>query len=90
MGAEVANELRGQSWDQRYEWVVKIKEQGNLLFKSEKYSDAIDVYMKALCGMDFSQYETLSSPQKQKERDLKVSKDLKAPVLNNIALCLNK
>ena len=54
MGAEVANELRGKSWDERYEWVVKVKEQGNVLFKGEKYSDAIDVYMKALCGMDFT------------------------------------
>ena len=54
MGSEVANELRGTTWEARSQWVNKVKEQGNQLFKEEKYTEAIDVYMKALCGMDFS------------------------------------
>lgn len=57
MGADVANELRGKSWDDRFAWILKVKDEGNLLFKGEKIAEAIDVYMKALCGMDFSSYD---------------------------------
>ena len=90
MGAQVANELRGKSYDDRFNWIMQVKDEGNKLFKEEKLDEAIDIYMKALCGLDFSSYEILESPQRQKEKDLKVSRDLKAPILNNIALCLNK
>ena len=55
-GAEVANELRGKSWDERYQWVGEAKERGNKKFKEEKYEAAIDEYMRALCGMDFTSY----------------------------------
>ena len=87
MGADVANELRGKSWDERYAWILKIKDEGNVLFKAEKIAEAIDVYMKALCGMDFSSYD---HGKDFKARELRVNKELKAPILNNIALCLNK
>jgi hypothetical protein len=33
-----------------------VKEKGNLLVKEDKYEAAIDEYMRALCGMDFSSY----------------------------------
>jgi hypothetical protein len=33
-----------------------VKEKGNLLVKDEKYEGAIDEYMRALCGMDFTSY----------------------------------
>lgn len=89
-GADVANELRGKTWDQRFQWVSEVKEQGNKFFKLDLHDNAIDTYMKALCGMDFSSYDLLPSVKDQKERDLRVSRDLKAPVLNNIALCLTK
>ena len=88
MGADVANELRGKSWDARFQWVSEIKEKGNKLFKEDKYDEAIDIYMKALCGMDFTSYET--SGQMEKAREVRVARELKAPVLNNIALCLLK
>jgi hypothetical protein len=55
----VANELRGKTWDARFTWVTEVKDQGNKMFKEEKYELAIDTYMRALCGMDFSSYETL-------------------------------
>jgi hypothetical protein len=59
MGAEVANDLRGKNWETRYSWITDVKMQGNNLFKEEKYEVAIDTYMKALCGMDFSSYALL-------------------------------
>jgi hypothetical protein len=85
MGAEVANELRGSSWDNRVQWINKVKETGNQQFKEEKYNEAIDTYMRALCGMDFSSYEQLADAKADKERELNVKRNLKAPVLNNIA-----
>ena len=88
MGAEVANELSGKNWDERYQWISQAKEKGNKLFKEEKHDSAIDEYMRALCGMDFSKYEDFAD--KQKERDTRVKKELKVPILNNIALCLIK
>lgn len=57
MGAEVANELRGKTWDDRFAWITDIKDRGNKLFKEEKYDSAIDTYMRSLCGMDFSSYD---------------------------------
>lgn len=63
VGAEVANELRGKTWDARFQWVSEAKEGGNQLFKTEKYDEAIDAYMRALCGLDFSSYDLLKSAQ---------------------------
>lgn len=90
MGAEVANQLRGRTWDDRTSWINKMKDVGNLQFKSEKYDEAIETYMKALCGMDFSQYQPLEDAKADKERELNVKRNLKAPILNNIAQCLIK
>lgn len=90
VGAEVANEMRGKTWEQRFSWISGVKDTGNQLFKKEKYDEAIDTYMRALCGMDFSQYDHLPNKQEDKERELRITRDLKAPILNNIALCLIK
>jgi len=89
-GAEVANELRGKSWEERYQWINQAKEKGNKMVKEEKIEAAIDEYMRALCGMDFSSYSIKEDNGEQKERDTRVKRELKAPILNNIALCLIK
>ena len=80
--------MRGKSWDDRYQWICQAKEKGNAMVKEEKFEAAIDEYMRALCAMDFSKYE--DAGDKQKDRDTKVKRELKAPILNNIALCLIK
>ena len=85
MGAEAANELRETDWEAHTEWENRFKEQGNVKFKEERYEEAIDSYMRALCGMDFSSYEHLQDAKADKERELNVKRNLKAPVLNNIA-----
>lgn len=46
--------------------------------------------MRALCGMDFSSYSIKENAKEQKELDTRVKRELKAPILNNIALCLIK
>jgi tetratricopeptide (TPR) repeat protein len=89
-GAEVANELRGKSWEERYQWINQAKEKGNKMVKEDKIEAAIDEYMRALCGMDFSSYSIKEDNGEQKERDTRVKRELKAPILNNIALCLIK
>lgn len=53
------------------------------MFKSKDYDKAIEAYMSGLCGLDFG--EKLSEEEKES-----VQKDLKAPILNNMALCLMK
>eukprot|EP00347_Sterkiella_histriomuscorum_P022036 403331911 len=83
MGTEVAAIIKGKSWDEQYDWVQSQKEEGNKLYKVEVFDQAIDAYMKALCGLDFGKDQT----EDQVDR---VSKDLKAPILNNIAMCLIK
>lgn len=82
MGGEVAEELKDASWDQRFAWIMKVKEEGNALVQQKDYEKSIDTYLKALCGLDFGK----QSPD-QEER---VNRELKAPILNNIALCLIK
>ena len=53
------------------------------MFRQLDYDKAIEVYMSALCGIDFG--DKLSEDDKES-----VVKDLKAPILNNIALCMMK
>ncbi len=60
------------------------------MVKEDKIEAAIDEYMRALCGMDFSSYSIKEDNGEQKERDTRVKRELKAPILNNIALCLIK
>eukprot|EP00349_Pseudokeronopsis_sp_Brazil_P009061 CAMPEP_0202972198 /NCGR_PEP_ID=MMETSP1396-20130829/34246_1 /ASSEMBLY_ACC=CAM_ASM_000872 /TAXON_ID= /ORGANISM="Pseudokeronopsis sp., Strain Brazil" /LENGTH=75 /DNA_ID=CAMNT_0049702341 /DNA_START=196 /DNA_END=423 /DNA_ORIENTATION=- len=60
------------------------KEEGNKKVKEGKLDDAIEVYLRSLCAFEFD-------PKSTKPEDLKaVNFDLKAPILNNLALCLMK
>lgn len=40
--------------------------------------------------MDFTSYQIKEDAGEQKEREIRVKRELKAPILNNIALCLIK
>jgi hypothetical protein len=37
MGLEANEELEGKTWDERFEWVTKLKDEGNKFFKEAKY-----------------------------------------------------
>ena len=77
---------------------------GNDLFKQDKFSEAIDEYMKCLCALDFKSCRGYLDPTTElpKERDKDLDKSLwisrerelmaqiqmKVPCLNNMAQCL--
>ena len=42
-----------QTFTERCKWVESQRQQGNSLFKQEKFPEAIDEYMKCLCALDF-------------------------------------
>ena len=51
---ELAGHIKGSeldSWEARFEWVTKLKEAGNALFKGSEYQQAIDQYLRAYCGV---------------------------------------
>jgi hypothetical protein len=75
--------LKGYTFEQRYDWINNKKEEGNKHFKAKEYDKAIEVYTSALCGFDFG--NNLNEDDKES-----VNKDLMAPILNNMALCLMK
>lgn len=81
MGARASAELKDATFDERWNWIVARKDEGNAEYKNKEYEGAIDGYLLALCGLGFD--KSISQDQKEK-----VDKELKLPVLNNMALCL--
>jgi len=75
-------ELKAHSYEQRCNWISDMKDKGNLLYKEASYDEAIDTYMKALCGFEFKK-----STLKKSELTYIDSK-LKLPILNNMSLSL--
>lgn len=53
MGTDVATLLKGKTWEEKFNWVNSQKDEGNVLFKQQIFDQAIDAYLKALCGLDF-------------------------------------
>ena len=82
MAALVAAEVKGMDYETKFQWVKDEKEKGNQMFKDKKYSEASDQYLRSLCGMEFK------DKANDEEVKKKVNLDLKAPVLNNLSLCL--
>lgn len=59
-----------------------MKNKGNQSFKESNYDDAIDVYIRALCGFEFNK-------TKLKSEELSyIDNKLKLPILNNMSLSL--
>ncbi len=42
---------KNSPWESRFEWVTQTKEEGNTLFKEGRYEEAIDIYLRAYCGI---------------------------------------
>ena len=51
---EVTEELKSHSFEQRCNWIMEMKEKGNSTFKESTYEDAIEIFMRALCGFEFN------------------------------------
>jgi len=82
MGVDAANEIAGKSFDEKCQWIESNKQIGNNLVKENKLEEALDAYLKSLCGFSFK--EDGVSKETIHEKDV----ELKVPILNNMALCL--
>ena len=54
---EVDKLLSTYGYHERFEWILKKKDEGNEAFKTCQHFKAIDIYIQALCAMDFSRKE---------------------------------
>ena len=53
MAREVTDAIFMQTFGERVNWIESQRKKGNEKFKEEKYTEAIDEYMKCLCALDF-------------------------------------
>ena len=51
--SKINEELKDYTFDQRYQWVKKHKDEGNQLYKEKLYGQALDKYLNALYGLNF-------------------------------------
>jgi hypothetical protein len=84
MGQDAANELKDATYEKRCAWILVKKDEGNTLFKDDKFLEATDKYMLSLCGFGFDKKALSSEQFEYTENSLKVS------ILNNIGMCLMK
>ena len=53
LATSVANECSGQSFTERIKWISEKRQEGNKLYKENKYEDALNLYITTLCALDF-------------------------------------
>lgn len=87
MAVETANEVTGQTFHERVQWVDKQKKLGNKFVEDGKLDEALQEYTKCLCALDFG---TCRGAKPTEEQQTMVDKDIKLSILNNMALCLNR
>jgi len=71
--------LKEYSWEEKFEWVHQKKLKGNRFFNRKKFDDAIQIYLEALMGLDFT------CPEENKKR---MQCELQIPCLLNMAICM--
>ena len=59
-----------------------MKSKGNQVFLESNYDDAIEIYIKALCGFEFNKSKL------KKDELTYIDNKLKLPILNNMSLSL--
>ena len=74
MARDVVEQIFGQTFPERIKWIEDQRKAGNELFKQDKFTEAIDEYMKCLCALDFKScrgYVDATTEQvSDKDRDL--------------------
>ena len=70
--------LQDYSYEDRFAWILRKKEEGSQLCKDQKYKEAIDIWMQAMCGYEFGKYK--------KDKKTETESQLKIPIVNNMAL----
>ncbi len=73
-----SEELFGKSREEKLEWSRQKRERGNDLYKERKYSQALDMYITSLAGLDFGSGE---------EQKVEATTTIQIPVLCNMAAC---
>lgn len=86
MAQEVAAECANQTFTERISWIEARRKQGNALYAESKFEEALNVYMTALCALDF----TTCKDKVSEQQSSMASASNKVPVLNNMAMCLAK
>lgn len=77
--ASTAQLLQNLTPEEKVEWAIDTKDEGNELFKEEKYVEAMEKYVEALAATDFGKADDTDS---QGNIDILV-----VPVLCNLAAC---
>ena len=87
MATEVAGEILDQTFQERLQWIDNQRKKGNDQVQMNNFDKALDEYMKCLCALDFKS----CSGQKPTEEQISMAdRGVKIPVLNNMALSLQK
>ena len=75
-------ELKDHSFEQRCNWISDHKNKGNQAFRESNYDEAIEIYIRALCGFEFNKSKL------KKDELTYIDAKLKLPILNNMSLSL--
>ena len=54
LATDVANECANQKFTERIKWINDQRQEGNRLYKEQNYEGALNVYITALCALDFT------------------------------------
>ena len=68
-------------------WIEDTRKRGNTFVNEEKYKEGLDEYMKCLCALDF---KNIKGKKPDDDQITMTEVGVKIPVLNNMALALNK
>lgn len=79
---------------QKLQWATHQRKEGNKLFATGEYKDAMDVYLTCLVAMDQSSKENDGKAAEEEEchsiPTAQIEEEIKLPVLLNLALCALK
>ena len=70
--------MQGMTYDERKEWLVEKKDEGNALFQHGKFAEATECYMQAISGLTQG---TTAAEKADATRTIHV------PLVNNLAAC---
>jgi tetratricopeptide (TPR) repeat protein len=73
--------------DEKLQWATEQRQVGNQLFQEGKYKEAMDVYLTCLVALEYTSKDHDSQDDVQMKSIDEMDKDIKMPVLLNLAAC---
>lgn len=73
--------------DEKLQWAREQRQLGNQLFQEGKYKEAMDVYLTCLVALEYTSKDHDSQDDVQMKSIDEMDKDIKMPVLLNLAAC---